>query len=108
MATQTAAVKPADPDEMPRKFSFPSAFTILYGVTIVVWLLAFAVPTGAYTVSKKTGGPVPGSYHHVESGLSFYDRLMQLFMAPVNGLYGIKASDGGFISPSASGELFGA
>ncbi len=108
MATQTAAVKPADPDEMPRKFNFPSAFTILYGVTVVVWLLAFAVPTGAYTVSKKTGGPVPGSYHHVESGLSFYDRLMQLFMAPVNGLYGIKASDGGFISPSASGELFGA
>ncbi|MDQ2852021.1 MAG: YfcC family protein [Actinomycetota bacterium] len=108
MATQTATVKQTDPGDTPRKFSFPSAFTILYGVTIAVWLLAFAVPTGVYTVSKKTGGPIPGSYHHVASGLSFYDRLMQLFMAPVNGLYGIKSSDTGFIGPNESGELFGA
>jgi uncharacterized ion transporter superfamily protein YfcC len=33
---------------------------------------------------------------------------MQLFLAPVNGLYGIKASDGGFIGPYETGELFGA
>jgi uncharacterized ion transporter superfamily protein YfcC len=91
-----------------RKFSFPSAFTVLFGVTVLVWLLAFVIPTGAYKISDKTGGPVPGSYESVESGLSFTDRLMQLFMAPVNGLYGIKASDGGFIGPYETGELFGA
>ena len=33
---------------------------------------------------------------------------MQLFLAPVNGLYGVKASEGGFIGPYESGELFGA
>jgi uncharacterized ion transporter superfamily protein YfcC len=87
---------------------FPSAFTVLFAVTLVVWVLAFVIPTGAYKVSDKTGGPIPGSYHSVDAGLSFGDRLMQLFLAPVNGLYGIKASDGGFIGPYETGELFGA
>uniref|UniRef100_UPI002FC7CEF9 YfcC family protein n=1 Tax=Aeromicrobium sp. TaxID=1871063 RepID=UPI002FC7CEF9 len=46
--------------------------------------------------------------HHVDSGLSFGDRLMELFLAPVNGLYGIESSETGFIGPYESGELFGA
>ncbi len=108
MDAQTSPTAPADPAEPKRKFSFPSAFTVLFGVTIAVWVLAFIIPTGAYKVSEKTGGPVPGSYEGVEAGLSFGDRLMQLFLAPINGLYGVKASDGGFIGPYESGELFGA
>jgi uncharacterized ion transporter superfamily protein YfcC len=108
MDAQTSPTAPADPAERKRKFSFPSAFTVLFGVTIAVWVLAFIIPTGAYTVSEKTGGPVPGSYEGVDAGLSFGDRLMQLFLAPINGLYGVKASDGGFIGPYESGELFGA
>lgn len=108
MATQTGSVPPTVSGRSPRKFTFPSAFTVLFGVTVVVWLLAFVVPTGAYRVSGRTGGPVPGSYHPVDAGLSFTDRLMQLFLAPVNGLYGIKASRGGFIGPYETGELFGA
>ena len=36
------------------------------------------------------------------------DRLYQLFLAPINGLYGVKASDGGCIGPYETGELFGA
>lgn len=91
-----------------RAFRFPSAFTVLFGVTIAVWFLAFIVPTGAYKINSKTGGPIPGSYAATDAGLSFGDRLMQLFMAPVNGLYGIKSSEGGFIGPYESGELFGA
>ena len=101
----TAGKQPA-PEK--RKYSFPSAFTVLFGVTVAVWVLAFVVPTGAYKVNPETGGPVPGSYHGVDAGLSFVDRLMQLFLAPVNGLYGVSASDGGFIGPYESGELFGA
>ncbi len=108
MDAQTSPTAPADPAEHKRKFSFPSAFTVLFGVTIAVWVLAFIIPTGAYKVSEKTGGPVPGSYEGVDAGLSFGDRLMQLFLAPINGLYGVKASDGGFIGPYESGELFGA
>ena len=107
MAEQTAHA-PTEPGEKRSRFTFPSAFTVLFGVTILVWLLAFVVPTGAYKVSEETGGPVPGSYAGVDAGLSFSDRLMQLFLAPINGLYGIKASEGGFIGPYESGELFGA
>ena len=98
---------PADPRSK-GKFSFPSAFTVLFGVTVAVWVLAFIVPTGAYEVNPETGGPIPGSYGAVDAGLSFGDRLMQLFLAPVNGLYGVQASDGGFIGPYETGELFGA
>ena len=107
MATQETAPATAAPPSRHR-FTFPSAFTVLFVVTVAVWLVAFVVPTGRYRVSDKTGGPVPGSYHHVDAGLSFTDRLMQLFLAPVNGLYGVKSSVNGFIGPYESGELFGA
>ena len=108
MSTSIRTSEPTGGNEKPRKFPFPSAFTVLFGVTIAVWLLAFIIPTGAYKVDGKTGRPIPGSYAAVDAGLSFGDRLMQLFMAPINGLYGIKASEGGFIGPYESGELFGA
>ena len=108
MDTVTDAESTSEPAGKQRRFTFPSAFTVLFGVTILVWLLAFVVPTGSYQTSDKTGGPVPGSYASVDAGLSFTDRLMQLFLAPVNGLYGVKATDGGFIGPYESGELFGA
>ena len=96
------------PAAKPRAWQFPSAFTVLAGVTLVVWALAFVIPTGSYDISEKTGGPAPGTYHGVETGLSFVDRLMQLFLAPINGLYGVQSSDTGFIGPYETGELFGA
>lgn len=91
-----------------RKFSFPSAFTVLFVVTVLVWLLAFIIPTGSYQTDAETGGPIPGSYEPVDAGLSFTDRLMELFLAPINGLYGISSSETGFIGPYETGELFGA
>jgi uncharacterized ion transporter superfamily protein YfcC len=93
--------------EKKRSFRFPSAFTVLFAVTVLVWLLAFIIPTGAYKMSEKTGGPVPGSYHSVDAGLSFTDRLYDLFLSPINGLYGVKSAEG-FIGPYETGELFGA
>ncbi|MGH3331850.1 MAG: hypothetical protein ACRDPJ_11180, partial [Nocardioidaceae bacterium] len=85
MATETTPESTAPDAQGRKKFHFPSAFTILVGVTVVVWLLAFIIPTGAYKVSEETGRPIPGSYASVDVGLSFVDRLMQLFLAPVNG-----------------------
>lgn len=109
MSTETVSRKTeASPPPPRRKFTFPSAFSVLAGVTVAVWLLAFIIPTGAYRVSEETGGPVPGSYEATDAGLSFTDRLMQLFMAPVNGLYGVESSETGFIGPYEVGELFGA
>ena len=50
------------PSEEPRrKFRFPTAFTVLAGVLLLVWLLSFVVAAGRYQVDKS-GAPIPGSY----------------------------------------------
>ena len=108
MATKRAAPPPpSETSPKKRGFRFPSAFSVLFVVTLAVWLLAFIVPTGNYQVDSETGAPVPGSYEASENPLSFGDRLMELFLAPVNGLYGVMNPDG-YIGPYESGELYGA
>ncbi|MEU5953220.1 YfcC family protein [Streptomyces sp. NPDC047525] len=89
-----------------RKFTFPSALTILAIVTVGVWLLAFLIPSGAYDRNAE-GAPVEGSYHRVDSGQTFVDRLNDLFLAPVNGLYGIQDEKSGVVGPDMAGELYG-
>jgi len=91
-----------------RGFSFPSAFTVLFAVTLAVWLLAFVIPTGSYQTDAESGRPIPGSYETTDAGLSFGDRLMDLFLAPINGLYGIVSSETGRIGPYETGDLYGA
>ncbi len=100
MSTTHRAERPTTPPPpdgemvVRRSFHFPSAFAVLFGVTIVVWLLAFVIPSGTYQTDADSGRPIPGTYATSDSGLSFGDRLMDLFMAPVNGLYGILNPDG--------------
>lgn len=91
----------------PKKFRFPSAFSVLFGVTLAVWLLAFVVPTGTYQTNADSGRPIPGSYGETDTAFSFGDRLMELFLSPINGLYGVMNGDG-HIGPYESGELYGA
>ena len=93
--------------EGPKGFHFPSALTVLATVTLLVWLLAFVVPTGAYQTDADTGRPIPGSYESTDSPLSLGERFAQLFLAPVNGLYGVMNGDG-FVGPNEVGELYGA
>lgn len=90
-----------------RSRSFPSAFAVLVAVSVLVWLAALVLPAGAYDTNAD-GRPVPGTYHVVATDVSFGDRLMQLFLAPINGLYGVKSAETGFIGPSESGALYGA
>ncbi|MEW2487034.1 Na+/H+ antiporter NhaC family protein [Streptomyces sp. NPDC048411] len=85
---------------------FPSAFTVLAIVTLVVWALTFVVPAGHY--DTKDGRPVPGSYHTVELTTGFWGRLKDLFLAPVNGLYGVTDPHTGLTAPGGSGDFFGA
>lgn len=108
-STGPATPGPESPDvsEPPERFRFPSAFTVLAGVTVGVWLLTFVIPTGAYKLDSETGRAIPGTYHSVQTGLSFLARLKQLFLAPVNGLYGVQNAKG-FIGPDETGQLFGA
>ncbi|MFF8639390.1 YfcC family protein [Streptomyces sp. NPDC015345] len=89
-----------------RKFSFPSALTVLVVVTLAVWLLAFLVPSGQYD-RNDSGAPVQGTYHRVDSGQSFVDRLNDLFLATVNGLYGIQDERTALVAPDNVGALYG-
>src|SRR3954452_20410011 len=108
----TTAPRPAEPPAPsgpPRKqLKFPTAFTVLAAVLVLVWVASFLVPAGAYKSDPKSGGPVPGSYRELPScsnaqgdelcvETAFGQRLKQLFIAPANGLYGIQ-SDRGFVS----------
>ncbi|MFN0030088.1 MAG: YfcC family protein [Acidimicrobiales bacterium] len=109
MTTVEEAVEAVEvTDQAPRRWRFPSAFTVLFGVTIAVWLLAFAVPSGQYQTDTDSGRPIPGSYVRADADLSFVDRTYELYMAPVNGLYGIKSTETGKIGPYETGDLYGA
>ncbi len=84
---------------------FPSAYTVLAGVTVLVWVLAFIIPAGEYR-RDADGRPIAGSYAPVAAPESFVARVQDLFLAPVNGLYGIRGADGR-VGPDASGDLYG-
>ncbi|MFF3209886.1 YfcC family protein [Streptomyces sp. NPDC002886] len=98
----------APPEEPPpaKKFSFPSALTILAIVTVAIWLLAFLIPAGEYD-RDDSGSPVSGTYHRVDGTQSFTDRLNDLFLSPVNGLYGLQDPKTGQVGPTLSGDLYG-
>jgi uncharacterized ion transporter superfamily protein YfcC len=62
------ASEPPAPSEPPRKkFKFPTAFTVLAAVLILVWIASFFVPAGIYTTNAATGAPMPGTYHKLPS-----------------------------------------
>ncbi|ACQ80183.1 C4-dicarboxylate anaerobic carrier [Beutenbergia cavernae DSM 12333] len=100
-----ADVAPAEEPPAPRTKSFYSSYTVLAIVTVAIWVLAFIIPSGRYELDAD-GRPVQGTYEEVPSPLSFWERVQDLFLSPVNGLYGVQDSDG-FVSPDATGELFG-
>src|SRR3954452_537569 len=116
----TAARRPrrcAPSEPATKKLKFPTAFTVLAAVLVLVWVASFFVPAGAYDIDPKAGGPVPGSYHELPScanaqgdelcvETAFDQRLKQLFIAPSNGLYGIE-SERGFVSADETGALYG-
>ncbi|QEU95059.1 YfcC family protein [Streptomyces kanamyceticus] len=108
MSTTEAEPEPGSTEEPPRKgkFTFPSALTVLAIVTVAVWLLAFLIPSGQYD-RNDSGAPVEGTYHRVDSGQSFVDRLNDLFLSPVNGLYGIQDEKTSLVAPDNVGALYG-
>ena len=90
--------------EEKKGFKFPSAYTILFILIIIVAIATWIVPAGQYEVNEA-GEPIPGSYHTVDSNPQriIADGLMAL----VNGTYGLQADDG-TISVYNAGELYGA
>jgi uncharacterized ion transporter superfamily protein YfcC len=90
-----------------RKFKFPSAFTVLTLVALLIWGLTWVIPAGQYELDDE-GAPIPGTYEEIEAPLGFVDRVEDFFLAPVNGLYGIESTETGFIDGDEEGFMFGA
>lgn len=70
------------------QLKFPTAFTILFVLIIVVAGLTWIVPAGQYdTAANDALGrdvPVPGTYHRVDASPQ---GLKAIIMAPIAGLY---------------------
>jgi hypothetical protein len=98
---------PIEPPKEPTRMRFPTAFTVLAVVLLVVWGLSFVIPSGTYQTDPETGGPKPGTYQQVHVDKSLPHQFYKLWNAPTNGLYGIE-NDKGNVSVDNSGTLYGA
>jgi uncharacterized ion transporter superfamily protein YfcC len=58
---------PPAPAEPTRRFKFPTAFTVLAAVLLLVWIASFFIPAGRYNTNAETGAPIPGTYHELPS-----------------------------------------
>ncbi len=87
-----------------KKFEFPSAYTVLFLLTILIALATWIIPAGSYTYDEE-GQPVPGSYQPVEPNPQRI--LASAITGPIEGMYGVE-DDAGSVSVWNSGELFGA
>ena len=69
-ASTPAAPPPGvEPEPTPpagKKFKFPTAFTVLAIVLLLVWIASFFVPPGVYK-TNAAGEPVPGTYAKLPS-----------------------------------------
>jgi uncharacterized ion transporter superfamily protein YfcC len=93
------------PDEATRRrFTLPSAYTILFALIVLMAIATWIIPAGIYELDNN-GRPMPGTYHEVDG--SPQRILIDSITAPINGLYGIE-DDAGFINYYNTGVLFGA
>jgi uncharacterized ion transporter superfamily protein YfcC len=97
------SVKAQEPKKE-KKFTFPTAFTILFILLVVIALATWIVPAGTYDYDEE-GAPIPGTYHEVEPNPQ--KLLVSSLKGPINGMYGIQGEDGS-VDVWNYGELFGA
>ena len=98
----------ADPPKIQhkRKFQFPSAVTTLVLVTVLVWVAALFLQSGKYATSAD-GSPIPGTFQEVPSPYGFGAMVQQLFLAPINGIYGLLNGETGVVDTETVGRMFG-
>ena len=89
-----------------RTFKFPGAVATLAIVTVLVWLAALFVPPGIY-LTDLDGSPIPGTYTPIEPPLTSAERVQQLILAPVNGVYGLRNLDTDVVDTETVGRIFG-
>jgi len=81
----------AEPPESQRHFRFPTAFTVLFLVLLLVWVAAFFVPAGKY--QTKAGSPVPGTYHELASCSAVAAGGAGTLVVPAPGETGVAPAD---------------
>ena len=99
-ATGPTAVQP----EPKRTFTFPSAYTILFAIMVVVTFLTWIIPAGQYNYDKD-GKPIPNTYHAVPKNPQHF--FQNTLLAPIDGMYGLKDLATGQVSTGAAGVLYG-
>jgi uncharacterized ion transporter superfamily protein YfcC len=104
MADQQVRAEPVEQPDRKRRFTLPSAYTILFALIVLMAIATWLVPAGVYDRDKE-GAPKPGTYHEVEQNPQRI--LVDSLTAPINGLYGIEDEQGN-INYYNSGVLFGA
>jgi uncharacterized ion transporter superfamily protein YfcC len=62
VSTAEPAAPEPEPEQPAKKLKFPTAFTVLGIVLLLVWVASFFVPAGAYKLNKN-GEPEPGTYY---------------------------------------------
>ncbi len=87
------------------RFALPSAYTILFGLIVIMAICTWIIPAGRYALDEE-GSPIPGTYEEVDSTPSRI--IVDSLEAPINGLYGIEDPATGNVDVFNSGELFGA
>jgi len=102
MSDQIEAETPIGEDQ-PR-FKFPTAYTVLFILLILVVIATWFIPAGRYELNAD-GEPIPGSYQSVEQNPQRI--IADGLLAPVNGMYGLQAEDGS-VNVYNSGSLYGA
>jgi uncharacterized ion transporter superfamily protein YfcC len=88
MNANSAAAAEHAPEGKKARWTFPSAYTILLSLIVLVAALTWVIPAGEFDrVTNEALGkdvPVPGTYHEVESNPQ---GLRAILLAPIAGMY---------------------
>ena len=110
-ATTAGDAAPEAADDAAPKRGFPHPMTILGIVIAAVWVITLFIPSGEFR--EQTNVAEDGSeytslvYERVDAPLSGSERVEDLLLSPVNGMYGVQNAESGHIGPFNSGRLFG-
>ena len=89
--------------EEKKGFKFPTAYTILFLLIILVAIGTWIIPAGSYDYNED-GEPIPGTYHEVERNPQRI--IADGMLAPIDGMYGIQDETGAKIDIGEDGTVF--
>src|SRR5512133_3118610 len=96
MADQEVRAEPVEHPEKRRRFTLPSAYTILFALIVLMAIATWLVPAGVYDRDKE-GAPKPGTYHEVEQNpqrILFGAIDVALFIIVIGGFLGVTMQTG--------------